>query len=137
MRIPIVGVLPQYANPGDAGADLYATSHELIEPGETKLLSLNTKIAIPEGYVGMVCSRSGLALKRSVFVLNSPGIVDSGYRGNLGVILHNAGGHPFSIAPGERVAQLVIVKYEQAEFKKVDSLDSTERGDGGFGSTGA
>jgi len=136
MRIPTVGALPRYANAGDAGADVYATAHDLIEPGETKLITVDTKIAIPDGYVGMVCSRSGLALNRSVFVLNAPGIVDSGYRGKLGVILHNAGQRDFAIAPGERVAQLVFVKYETATFDKVDSLDATDRGDAGFGSTG-
>jgi len=137
MIIDVVGSRPSYANPGDAGADLYATEHDLVERGETKLITVNTSIAIPDGYVGMVCSRSGLALKRSVFVLNAPGIIDSGYRGKLGVILHNASDKDFSIAPGERIAQLVFVKYEPVEFNIVESLDKTERGDNGFGSTGA
>lgn len=136
MIIDTVGTKPFYANPGDAGADIYATSHDLIERGETKLITVDTAIAIPHGFVGMVCSRSGLALKRSVFVLNAPGIVDSGYRGKLGVILHNAGNSDFEIAPGERIAQLVIVPYESVKFNTVKSLDETKRGSDGFGSTG-
>jgi dUTP pyrophosphatase len=136
MIINTVGTKPVYANPGDAGADIYATSHDLIERGETKLVTVDTAIAIPDGYVGMMCSRSGLALKHSVFVLNAPGIIDSGYRGKLGVILHNAGKNDFEIAPGERIAQLVLVPYESVIFHTIKSLDQTERGSNGFGSTG-
>jgi dUTP pyrophosphatase len=128
--------LPTYAQEGDAGADLRASEEVTINPGQHLLVKTGVSAAIPDGYVGMVCSRSGLALKSGVFVLNAPGIVDSGYRGEIGVILKNFGPFPFEVKVGDRIAQLLIQKVESANFVKVDVLSETTRGDGGFGSTG-
>lgn len=127
---------PTYARKGDAGADLRSTENLVIRPGETKLVKTGIRLALPDGYVGLVCSRSGLALKSSVFVLNAPGVVDSGYRGEVGVILHNSGFTNFEVKQGDRIAQLMIQKFESAEWNEVEDLDETERGTGGFGSTG-
>jgi dUTP pyrophosphatase len=135
-KINVIGNVPAYAQIGDAGADLVSTEELTLTPGQTKLVKTGTSIAIPESMVGMVCSRSGLSLKNSIFVLNAPGIIDSGYRGEIGVILHNASEDWFPIKPGDRIAQLVFVRHVVAEFNEVNSLDATERGDSGFGSTG-
>jgi dUTP pyrophosphatase len=135
-RIEYTGNEPVYANPGDAGADLVATESTVITPGETKLVKTGTSVAIPNSLVGLICSRSGLAAKNSIFVLNSPGVIDSGFRGELGVILHNAGGQAFYVNPGDRIAQLVLVRHVVAEYVPVEQLDETERGADGFGSTG-
>jgi dUTP pyrophosphatase len=131
-----LATVPQIATEGSAGADLCAISDYVIYPGETKLIKTGINISIPLGYAGFVCSRSGLALKQNVFVLNAPGIVDSDYRGDVGVILHNAGEDRFTIKPGDRIAQLLVVKCEHFLFKEVLDLEQTERGEGGFGSTG-
>lgn len=129
-------VVPKIATPGSAGADLCSSTDIKLYPGETKLVKTGINISIPLGYAGFVCSRSGLALKNNVFVLNAPGIVDSDYTGDVGVILHNAGDNIFNIKVGDRVAQLLIVKCEHFMFNEVAELQKTERGDGGFGSTG-
>jgi dUTP pyrophosphatase len=128
--------VPTYAREGDAGADLRSTESLVIRPGETKLVKTGVRLALPDGYVGLVCSRSGLALKSSVFVLNAPGVVDSGYRGEVGVILHNSGFNNFKVEVGDRVAQLMIQKFESPTFVQVSELSETNRGEGGFGSTG-
>lgn len=135
-KIDVVGNVPVYAQIGDAGADLISTEELTLTPGQTKLVKTGTLVAIPESMVGMVCSRSGLAAKNAIFVLNAPGIIDSGYRGEIGVVLHNAGEEWFAIKPGDRIAQLVFVRHVVVGFNQVESLDETERGDGGFGSTG-
>lgn len=127
---------PEQASEYAAGSDLRAKDAEVIKPGETKLIKTGIKAAIPNGYMGMVCSRSGLALKNSVFVLNAPGIVDSDYRGEWGVILHNAGKEDFYVNVGDRVAQMIIVQTPRVHYTKVETLDETARGEGGFGSTG-
>lgn len=127
---------PEQATKYAAGADLRAKEADVIKPGETKLIKTGIKSAIPTGYMGMVCSRSGLALKNSVFVINSPGIVDSDFRGEWGVILHNAGKEDFYVNVGDRIAQMIIVATPQVIYHQVESLDQTERGEGGFGSTG-
>lgn len=128
--------LPSYANVGDAGADLRST--ETIEIGARKraLVRTGVSIALPEGYVGLVHPRSGLALKHGITVLNAPGTIDSGYRGEIGVILYNTNNEPFTVYRGDRIAQLVVQKYETASFVLMDSLNETDRGSGGFGSTG-
>lgn len=128
--------LPTYAREGDAGADLRSTEDLVIRPGETKLVKTGVRLGLPDGYVGLVCSRSGLALKSSVFVLNAPGVVDSGYRGEVGVILHNSGFNNFEVKRGDRVAQLMIQKFSIPEWTRRSDLDETARGAGGFGSTG-
>lgn len=135
-KIDAVGSIPQYAKPGDAGADLVASQDAFIAPGSQVLVSTGTSIAIPDSLVGMVCSRSGLAAKHGVFVLNSPGIIDSGFRGEIGVVLYNGGSEPFEVKAGDRIAQLVLVRHVIAEFNEVEQLDETERGADGFGSTG-
>lgn len=139
--IPLVknnplATVPKIATQGSAGADLCATTSDVIYPGETKLVKTGINISIPLGYAGFVCSRSGLALKHGVFVLNAPGIVDSDYTGDVGVILHNSSDDRFTINSGDRIAQLLIVKCEHFMFNEVDALQDTDRGAGGFGSTG-
>lgn len=131
-----VAVVPKIATKGSAGADLCSAVEAIIYPGETKLIKTGINISIPLGYAGFVCSRSGLALKQNVFVLNAPGIVDSDYTGDVGVILHNASDDRFVIKVGDRIAQLLIVKCEHFMFNEVAELQKTERGTGGFGSTG-
>lgn len=127
---------PKMATKGSAGVDLAATERLILNPGSYKLINTKLSMAIPEGYVGLICSRSGLACKRGIFVLNAPGIIDSDYRGEIGVILANFGSETLVIEPGDRIAQMVFVKYESISFLQVDSLDETERGDGGYGHSG-
>ena len=129
--------IPSYAYPGDAGMDLRAIEHVTLAPFERALVSTGLAIAIPEGYAGFVQPRSGLAIKQGVTVLNTPGLIDSHYRGELKVALINLDPHAiFEVNPGDRIAQLVIQKVENVAWNVVDSLDETERGEGGFGSSG-
>jgi dUTP pyrophosphatase len=131
------GTAPVYAQAGDAGADIFANESVEIRAGERKLVMTGVKIAVPDGYVGLIHPRSGLALKQGLTVLNAPGTIDSGYRGEIGVILYNSQVRStILIKAGDRIAQLVIQKVERAEFEVVDALDNTDRGEGGFGSTG-
>ena len=130
-------VLPTYAHLDDAGADLRASHGANIPPRQSVMVGTSWAIKIPDGYVGMVCSRSGLAGKSNVFVLNAPGIIDSGYTGELLVILYNAGHQDFVVHAGDRIAQLVIVPFVTAVFNEVYNLsEDTSRGSSGFGSTG-
>lgn len=129
--------IPAYAYPGDAGMDLRAIEHLELRPFERALVSTGLAIAIPEGYAGFVQPRSGLAIKQGVTVLNTPGLIDSHYRGELKVALINLDpNNVFEVNPGDRIAQLVIQKVERVAWNVVDSLDETERGEGGFGSSG-
>lgn len=129
--------IPAYAYPGDAGMDLRATEAVTLAPFERALVSTGLAIAIPEGYAGFVQPRSGLAIKQGVSVLNTPGLIDSHYRGELKVALINLDAHnTFEVQPGDRIAQLVIQKVANVEWEVVDALDETERGAGGFGSSG-
>ena len=130
--------LPAYAKPGDAGVDLRATEAVTLLPGGGRaLVPTGVAVAIPRGYAGFVQPRSGLALKHGVTVLNTPGLIDADYRGELKVLLINTDpAEPFVIERGERIAQLVIQAIEHVDFVEVDELDETERGDGGFGHTG-
>lgn len=129
--------LPAYAHPGDAGADLVAAEETELAPGARAAVRTGVAVAIPEGYVGLVHPRSGLAARLGVTVLNAPGTVDAGYRGEILVILIN---HDHSstvkISRGDRIAQLVVQRVERAAFQVVDELDDTARGAGGHGSTG-
>lgn len=128
---------PAYAKPGDAGADLRSRIDFELEPGERALVPTGVAIALPEGYVGLVHPRSGLATKNGITIVNAPGTVDSGYRGELMVTLLNTDKtKSFHVQRGDRIAQLVIQKYEHATFTIVDELDQTERGSSGFGSSG-
>jgi dUTP pyrophosphatase len=130
-------IVPKYATSCSAGADIFARIDEEITvwPGTRALIPTKIKIAIPDGYCGLLLGRSGLALKHGICLANGVGLIDSDYRGELGVILQNNGGEPFKVKDGMRIAQLVIVQYQQTRFKQ-DSLDDTIRGQGGFGSTG-
>ena len=128
---------PAYAKPGDGGADLRSRIDFDLEPGERALVPTGVAIALPEGYVGLVHPRSGLATKNGITIVNAPGTVDSGYRGELMVTLLNTDKtKSFHVQRGDRIAQLVIQKYEHATFTVVDELEQTERGSSGFGSSG-
>lgn len=130
--------LPFYATPGAAGMDLKASMEEAftLEPLQRKLVPTGLFIELPAGYEAQVRPRSGLALKHGITVLNSPGTIDSDYRGEIGVILVNLSDTAFEIQPGERIAQLVIAKHEQVQWTLSEQLQESERGAGGFGSTG-
>ena len=130
--------LPEYSTPMSAGVDLKANISEPITLGPLQRILIPTDLymAIPEGYELQIRSRSGLALKSGIFCLNSPGTVDSDYRGNVGVILANFSDTPFIINPGDRVAQAVLNKFEKIEWDEVTTLNETERGTGGFGHSG-
>jgi dUTP pyrophosphatase len=130
--------LPQYATPQSAGMDLRADITEAVtlKPLERHLFPTGLRISLPEGYEAQVRPRSGLALKHGITVLNTPGTIDADYRGEIGVVLVNVSNEPFTIEPGERIAQMVIAKHEQADFVIVEELDETERGEGGYGHTG-
>ena len=129
-------IIPNYAHPGDAGLDLFGIEETEILPGETQLIKTGIAIALPPGYEAQIRPRSGLALKHSITVLNSPGTIDAGYRGEIGVILINHGKKSFSVIPGMKIAQMVICSVIQAQVKVVEELNATTRGSGGFGSTG-
>lgn len=130
--------LPEYATSQSAGMDLRANIEEpiILAPLERKLIPTGLHIALPVGYEAQVRPRSGLALKHGITVLNTPGTIDADYRGDIGVILINLSNEPFEVKPGERIAQLVICSHEKTEWELVDTLDSTDRNDGGFGHSG-
>lgn len=130
--------LPAYATVSSAGLDLKAVLDQPIslQPLERKIIGTGLKIALPEGFEAQVRPRSGLAAKHGITVLNAPGTIDADYRGEIGVILVNLSNEAVEISPGERIAQLVVARYTQVNWQKVTSLDTTDRGEGGFGSTG-
>ena len=130
--------LPEYQTAGAAGMDLKADISEpvVLKPGEVQVIPTGLYMAIPEGYEIQVRSRSGLAAKYGIFCLNSPGTLDADWRGNTGVILANFGKNNFVVNPGDRIAQAVLNKIEKIEWVEVSELDTTERGEGGFGHTG-
>lgn len=142
MEIEIINrshhALPEYATLHSAGLDLKANleSPVVLKPMERKLIGTGLYMALPVGYEAQVRPRSGLALKKGVTVLNSPGTIDADYRGEIGVILINLSNEDFTIEDGERIAQLVIARHERSEWNEVKELGATSRGDGGFGSTG-
>lgn len=131
-------ILPTYGSKFSAGADLYACLNGEIKimPGDTVFIKTGIAVEIPEGNVGLVFARSGMACKRDIAPANKVGVIDSDYRGEIMVALHNHGREVRNIEPGERIAQLVITPYIQAEFELCEDLEDTERGEGGFGSTG-
>ena len=132
--------LPQYGTPGAAGLDLRAAVPEgspvTLQPGERALIPTGLSIAVPEGYEAQVRPRSGLAVKHGITCLNTPGTIDSDYRGEVHALLINHGSEPFEVRRGERIAQMVVARYERAVWREVHILSETERGSGGFGSTG-
>ena len=129
--------LPRYAQPGDAGLDLYAARTVILAPGERALVPTGLAVAIPEGFAGFVLPRSGLALRSGIGIVNAPGLIDAGYRGELQVVAIN---HDpvmaVTLARGERIAQLVVQRVEHADIVEVDELPTSQRGAAGFGSTG-
>ena len=131
--------LPAYGSADAAGADLYALTDGpvTVAPGETVMLHTGLAFAIPQGFVGLVCARSSLGAKRGLAPANKVGVIDADYRGEVRVALHNHGSVPQVVEDGDRVAQLVIVPYLTAQFTQTEELDGTERGSGGFGSTGS
>jgi dUTP pyrophosphatase len=129
--------LPAYAREGDAGLDLLAAAPVTLAPGARQIVPTGLRVAIPEGFAGLVLPRSGLALRTGVTVLNAPGLIDSGYRGEVGVLLVNHGSEPVTVRRGERIAQLVIQPVARAVLVEVRGLEASQRGAGGFGSTGA
>ncbi|HVR19415.1 MAG TPA: dUTP diphosphatase [Polyangiaceae bacterium] len=134
VRVP----LPEYQTRGAAGMDLRAAVAEpvTIPPGERRFVTTGLAIAIPDGYEGQVRPRSGLALRHGIGIVNAPGTIDADYRGEIGIVLVNHGAEPFVVEPLARIAQLVIAPVARAELEVVPSLDETERGAGGYGSTG-
>lgn len=136
LKLNEAAIIPHYAHPGDAGLDLFAIAETEILPGETKLIHTGIAISLPLNTEAQIRPRSGLALKHSVTVLNSPGTIDAGYRGEIGVILINHGKKLFQVTFGMKIAQMVITSTIQTKVTVVDSLDATSRADRGFGSTG-
>ena len=142
LQLPVINEspyeLPTYATVSSAGLDLKAVLAEAVTlaPLERKIIGTGLKIALPEGYEAQVRPRSGLAAKHGITVLNAPGTIDADYRGEIGVILINLSNEPFTVEPGERIAQLIIAQYTQIQWTLVNNLEETERGAGGFGSTG-
>lgn len=142
MRIPIkilspAATLPAHAyGDGDAGVDLSSVAEITLAPGERTLVPTGIAVAIPRGFGGFVQPRSGLAARHGITLTNSPGLIDSNYRGEINIILQNTGNDDFSISIGDRIAQLVIMPIEHAEFEAVEELPESDRGEGGFGSSG-
>lgn len=128
--------VPVYKTEESAGADLFAAEAGVVKAGKIKLVKTGVSFSIPEGYEAQIRPRSGLALKKGVTILNTPGTIDSDYRGEVGVILVNFGDNDFVFNTGDRIAQVVFAKVYRAEFTLSDELDTTERGSGGFGHTG-
>jgi dUTP pyrophosphatase len=141
-EIPLVRLdpdvpVPCYAHPGDAGADLVTTVDVTLAPGERELVPTGVALALPDGFVGLVHPRSGLAARHGLSIVNAPGTVDSGYRGEIKICLINLDPRePITLRRGDRIAQLVVQRVERARFVEVDSLSETARGEGGHGSTG-
>lgn len=138
VAVPIIAAnVPFYAHPGDAGADLVSTEAVRLQPGERALIGTGVRIALPEGFAAFVVPRSGLAAKHGITVVNSPGTVDAGYRGEIRVSLLNTDSNDaYDVAVGDRIAQLIVMPVVQARFEPVAELPESVRGDGGFGSTG-
>lgn len=128
--------LPERAHPGDAGADLFSVEEVTIPAGGRRDVGTGLALAIPHGYAGFVQPRSGLAFKHGIMVVNSPGLIDAGYRGEVRVALYNSGSESFSVKVGERIAQLVLQRVEEPTFSAASELPATVRGEGGFGSSG-
>lgn len=135
-RINELAILPQYAHAGDAGMDLFSIEEKVIAPGETVLIHTGIKIELPKDTEAQVRPRSGLALKNSITVLNTPGTIDEGYRGEVGVILINHGKNAFKVEKHMKIAQMLIKPVLKVNIIEVDKLSKTERAEGGFGSTG-
>ncbi len=129
-------IIPTYAHPGDAGMDICSCEHASLKPGERKLIKTGFKMQLPPQTEAQIRPRSGLAIKHGISLLNTPGTIDEGYRGELGIIMINLGHSHFLIEPGMRIAQMVIAPVLKVEVAEVEELSETTRGEGGFGSTG-
>ena len=131
-------LLPQYMTEGASGMDLFACidSEVILHPGERRLIPTGVAVAIPEGYEGQVRPRSGLAVRHGIGLVNSPGTIDSDYRGEIAVLLINWGGHSFTVRDGDRIAQMIICRVARAAWQELDELPETQRQGGGFGHTG-
>lgn len=136
LRLVESAKLPKYEHDDDSGLDLFSIEERDILPGETVLIKTGISIELPQGTEAQIRPRSGLALKHSITVLNTPGTIDAGYRGEIGIILINHGRQAFQVFKGMKVAQMVIAPVIRAEIEEVNSLSGTRRGEGGFGSTG-
>lgn len=136
--VPIIASQsPVYAHPGDAGADLVSVETVRLEPGQRALVGTGVRIAVPDGYAAFVVPRSGLAARHGITIVNSPGTVDAGYRGEIKVTLLNTDStEAFEVRPGDRIAQLIVMPVTRVRYVPVDELPGSERGEGGFGSTG-
>jgi len=135
-RLHADAVVPAYAHPGDAGLDLTSVEAVTLGPGERASVATGLAIAVPDGWVGLVHPRSGLARRHGITVTNAPGTIDAGYRGEVLVLLVNLGSDEVQLAAGERIAQLLLQRVGHAQVVEVEELDDTPRGQGGFGSTG-
>ncbi len=135
-KIKESAILPHYAHKGDAGVDIYSIENYVLRPGQRILVSTGLSMAIPKGYEGQIRPKSGLALKHGITTCNSPGTIDSGYRGEIRVIVINHGSEEFKIEKETKIAQMIFNKVEEAEFEEVEELENTRRGNEGFGSTG-
>ncbi len=136
MRIHPNAILPEYAHPGDAGLDLFSIEEAVLSPGDSKLIRTGIKIELPKGTEAQIRPRSGLALKHQITILNTPGTVDEGYRGEIGVIIINHGKADFQVKKGMKIAQMVIKPVLHVEIEEVSRLTNSQRGEGGFGSSG-
>jgi dUTP pyrophosphatase len=142
MKIPLIKLDPELPTPrrahdGDAGADLFAREDTTLEPGAWAAVPTGVAIAVPDGHVGLVAPRSGLAARNAISVVNGPGVIDAGYRGEIKAILINHSDAAVSLRRGDRIAQLLVLPAPDWEFAEVEALDESSRGEGGFGSTGA
>ena len=135
-KISSEAIIPHYVHEGDAGMDVYSIEDLTLNTGDIKLVKTGLSFEVPKGYELQVRPKSGLALNKGITLTNSPGTLDSGYRGELGVIMQNCGKVPHEIKKGEKIAQLVLARYEEAQIIEVTDLSETSRGKGGFGSTG-
>jgi len=129
--------VPAYAHEGDAGMDLFSTAEITLKPMQRALIPTGIRAAIPKGYEAQIRPKSGLAINHGISLVNTPGTIDSGFRGEIKVIMINFGDEPYTIRKGSKIAQMVIAKVESVRIEKVDSLDKTSRNEGGFGSTGS
>ncbi|MFO7936527.1 MAG: dUTP diphosphatase [Kiritimatiellia bacterium] len=135
-KITANATIPTYANPGDAGMDICASENAILHPGERRLVKTGLKMQLPPETEAQIRPRSGLALKHGITLLNTPGTIDEGYRGELGIIMINLGESEFKIEPGMRIAQMVVAPVLRVETEETDNLSESDRGEGGFGSTG-
>ena len=133
-KILAEAIIPHYAHHGDAGMDIFSAEETIIKVGERKNIRTGIKMELPEGFVGLVWDKSGLALKNGIKTM--AGVIDAGYRGEIGIVLVNLSGQDYKIEKGQKIAQMLIQKVERAEIEDTQELSETKRGDGGFGSTG-